>query len=181
MFEYVRAADYQRYRLNDCLPRYGDPLFHYIPKIVKKLRSQVKIYSFDSKNSVSILGFGTTFKLACNADCIHKSAIMWSMPHFVPGHVASSLNNRVVQSDSTKGILATFNSDGATPHTPRLWSYLKVVDHLKQELRRRWSHCWSWRSNIRLYTAYQYDAAVICWSFLRQSCSHRRRSQRKRV
>lgn len=61
--EYVRAIIYGMYRLNDCSTWYNDSVFHYVPKIVKKLCSQMKAQNFDTSDPGSVLSFLTTFKL----------------------------------------------------------------------------------------------------------------------
>lgn len=73
---YVRAIDYRTYFLNNGSPRYDDSVSHYIPKILKKIRSQMKTHTFDPASPISVLGFLTIYKLACDANHIHEVAAM---------------------------------------------------------------------------------------------------------
>lgn len=49
----------------------------YIPKMTNKVELQRKVYFFGASNSISIIGFLTTFKLACDTNNIHEGAAMW--------------------------------------------------------------------------------------------------------
>lgn len=73
---YVRAIDYRTFRFIDRSPQYIDSVSHYIPHIVKKLWSQIKTHTLDPADRISILGFSTLFKMACDANRIHEGVAM---------------------------------------------------------------------------------------------------------
>lgn len=90
---YARAVGYHTYRLKIRSSRYDDSVSHYIPNVFKKLRSQMKVHTFNPSDLILILGFLTTFKLACDTNLIHKLAAMWAMLRFVSNCVAASLKS----------------------------------------------------------------------------------------
>lgn len=127
---YIGAVEYCTYRFNDWSPRNKVPVFHRIPKIMKKLRSQKMTHTFGRADSGSILGFLTTFKLACDASCLHENATIRTMPSFVADRVVSSLNSRMVQSDLAESLDTAVNSNEDPLQAPSFRSYSEVVNHL---------------------------------------------------
>lgn len=73
----------------------------------------MKEHTFDPSDPISILGFLTTFKLACDANRIHEGAAMWAMLSFVADLAAASPNSRMVKSDGTTIAVATVRATTA--------------------------------------------------------------------
>lgn len=90
----------------------------------------MKAHSFDPADLTFVLSFLATFILAREDNCIHEGATMLAMPHFIVDLIASSLNCRMVQSDSTARIPTSINSNEVTLQALRFWSYLEVASHL---------------------------------------------------
>lgn len=106
---YVTVVDYRMYRLNGCSSCYDDSVSRYKSKIFIKLRSQMRTHGFGLAELISVFGFLTTSKLACDANCIHEGAEMPAMPAFVADCVASFCNCRMARSDGTQVITTTVN------------------------------------------------------------------------
>lgn len=98
---YTHAVSYRIYKLKSLLPRYSDKVSQYIPKNVRKLKSQIKVYTFYSADANFIFGFLAKLKLAYDTNGIHKEATLWTTPSFVSHHVAKFLKGGMEKSDST--------------------------------------------------------------------------------
>lgn len=51
-------------------------MWNYITKMMKKVKSQMKVRFFDPSDPISLIGFLATFELACDTNYIHKEASM---------------------------------------------------------------------------------------------------------
>lgn len=71
---YATASDSRTYRQANKSRKYEEYVPSYIAKLIKKVQSQMKAHFFDSKDSISIVGFLDTFKLPCDANRIQEGA-----------------------------------------------------------------------------------------------------------
>lgn len=74
-------------------------VFSYIAKFVEKIKSQLKLHILDTKDPISVIGFLSTIKLACDANCILKGSTMLVLPQYVNETIASALDSRMVAKD----------------------------------------------------------------------------------
>lgn len=65
------------YRLVNKSGKYDKALLACIARIVKKIKSEINAHFFDSKDSISNIGFIATFNLASDNNRIHDEAAMW--------------------------------------------------------------------------------------------------------
>lgn len=70
-------VDYRTYRLANCFTLSDGVVSGYISEMVLKVKSQMKAHFFDTSDRISIIGFFSTFKLACDTTRKHKGAKMW--------------------------------------------------------------------------------------------------------
>lgn len=56
----------------------------------------MKVHIFDVKDSISIFGFLTTFKHACDMNEVHEREALQVFPHYVKENLANSLNSRML-------------------------------------------------------------------------------------
>lgn len=77
------------------------------------------------------------FKLARNADRVHRAATVWAMLSFVADHVASSPSSRMGLKNGTEKLFTTVNYNDAVLHALYLMSYTKKVTYLL----RKYSNC----------------------------------------
>lgn len=133
---YVHVVDYHTYRLSNHPLRNDDSACHYIPKIVQDRCFQMMTHNFDLTDTLLVVRFLTSFKLARDASHVHKGATMRVMTHFVADHVASSLNEHTVQSENTKGFTITTNSNRATLQA----TILRVCKETMKYFLKRYDH-----------------------------------------
>lgn len=82
------------YRLANRPTRYDKNVWSYIFMMVKKLKSQMKAHFLVPRNSIFIIEFLTTFKLAFDTINIHVGIGMWVLPFFVRYTLATTLHSR---------------------------------------------------------------------------------------
>lgn len=71
---YSRAIEYRTYRLANRSTCYDETVSSKISKMMKNIKSQMKAHFSDPSDSISIIDFLTTFRLACNINRIHEEA-----------------------------------------------------------------------------------------------------------
>lgn len=74
---------------------YDETELNYVANAVKKVKSQMKAKFPDQSNSISIIGFVTTFKFACDTNRIHEKAVMLALPFLIKNGIELALNRRV--------------------------------------------------------------------------------------
>lgn len=76
---YIVEVEYRTYRHANRFPRHPDSLSSYVPKLIKRVKWQMKAYFFDQKDPISIIGFlaAATFKFPCDTNIIQKEAFTW--------------------------------------------------------------------------------------------------------
>lgn len=97
--------------------------------MVKKVKSQMKAPFFNLKEPIFIIGFLTTFKLACNTDNIRDGAAMRLVPHYVNETLANELNSRMCATDKSSPITSSVRNVENWSHN-LLGSYSEVVNYL---------------------------------------------------
>lgn len=97
--------------------------------MVKKVESQMKAHLFDSEDPITMIGFLTTSKFACDTNHIQEGAAMWALPHYVNETLANSLDSRMCATDKSYPIATSLrNVDNQSHKLLRL--YPDVVNYL---------------------------------------------------
>lgn len=71
---YNLAVIYRFYCRANYSVRYNETQLSYILKMVKKAKLRMRAHLFDPSDSISIIGFLATLKLACDNSSIHEGA-----------------------------------------------------------------------------------------------------------
>lgn len=89
----------------------------------------MKATFFDQKNSISIVGFMATLKLACNSNKIHEGAAMRVFPHFVQDSLAIILDSRMCAENWIATPVAFVQNEQYRSRKLERWSK-KVISYL---------------------------------------------------
>lgn len=84
---------------------------------------------FDPKDSIYIIGFLATFKLACHIDRIHEGETVWLVFHYVNETHANALNSRTC-ADGKSSTIAALVRNGDNRSRKLLRSYQELENHL---------------------------------------------------
>lgn len=98
--------------------------------MMHKVNSQMKAYSLDPSDPISIIGFLSTFLLACDTNSLHESAAMWILPFFVKNALATIVNSRMSAADSINLVVASVNSTEQLIQKNLLRSHSELVNCL---------------------------------------------------
>lgn len=94
------SVGYQTYRLFNRPSWYDKTVSSYVAKLAAKVKSQLKPHFFISRDSISIIGYLATFKLAYDTNHFHERVAMWMQPNFVQERLANFLNSCMYRKDS---------------------------------------------------------------------------------
>lgn len=72
----------------------------------RELNHKLRRTSATKKSLIFIIGFMTTFRLACDTNYIHKEAVIWVLPHFVHENLANVLNSCMCADDKPTPFVA---------------------------------------------------------------------------
>lgn len=89
----------------------------------------MKEHYLDFKESIFIISFLATFKLACNTNRTQEGAAMWVLPHYLHETIANALKSRMCSEHRTNQIIASVCNRDTRSHK-LLRSYLEVVNYL---------------------------------------------------
>lgn len=106
-------------------------------------------YFFDTKDSISIIGFLATFNLACNTNLVHKGAEMWVLPHYLNETLANAFNSHMCTDDKSTPITASFRSNGVISRE-LLRSFTEEVIYLFKKFTKN-------------YAISEFDLATLCY------------------
>lgn len=84
---------------------------------------------FDLKDSISVVGFISTLKLACNRNNIQERAAMWALPHPVNEMLENELNGRMYVKDRLSPFVASVRNE-ETRSRKLLRSHPEAVNYL---------------------------------------------------
>lgn len=76
------------------------------------MKSQMKLLYFDFKKLITIIGFVTTFMLACDTDRIHVGAAMWAVYEMR----VNALISCMCVGDITAGVIASLRKNDYRSH-----------------------------------------------------------------
>lgn len=87
----------------------------YVAKLVEETKLRMKARFFDPKDTVSIVGFLATFKLARHTNKTYERAAMLVVPHIVKEPIANALNSCMCARVRTAPLAATVRYNKAWP------------------------------------------------------------------
>lgn len=91
----------------------------------KNVKSQMNALFFDTKATIYVLRFLTTFKIASNTNRIHEEAVMCILSHYVSETLATALDSLMCTTDKSSSVAASVrNAD--TGFSKLLRSYPEV-------------------------------------------------------
>lgn len=89
------AVGYQNYRVTKKSAGYDDKDVNELNKMTKKVEFQRKDQTFNVRDSVSVIVFLQSSRVACYACSIPKGAAMWLFKQYISGLVKSVIQGRV--------------------------------------------------------------------------------------